>query len=483
MRLDITVRFVLGAILLRSCLYFFSLRQQLKVYVQPPDLLASTVVTAISEDINNEVIEQEYKSGYANINYARSNVTNRIDLSINNVHEPYLNQWQRRFASSKSRNKKGGYLFFKHIRKAGGTSLRGYFRDVFGHHNITRELNDWKAIKDGRQTEQYQVHYIEHEFQTMDWQCPAIDPRWRESIRIIVLRNPIERHLSEYFFSGSGFKLHPISAEQIATNETYAKEVASFLSDQVPNWMKRIGTRKRTRKNKDKKRNNNTNTYLEGEFNMIFGPHYTNNFQLRALSGCSSGECLQEKNVTTEQRNHIQSAHPYQYSYSEPVPRCTNYYRKPAPETALYELCAKPNNVRDFCSIGCDGPCFYPSVAWGELSRKDVARAIHVLKAFDAVLLMEKLGDKDQSDFLADVLGHNRDADFALINRGRMSNALVEKKSKREKLQYWQDLLSSLGLDHINDMLRKENELEMEFFNHASKLNENMINKWKQESV
>ena len=42
-----------------------------------------------------------------------------IDLSLDDDQEPYLNRWQRRFASSEARNKKGGYLFFRHIRKAG----------------------------------------------------------------------------------------------------------------------------------------------------------------------------------------------------------------------------------------------------------------------------------------------------------------------------------------------------------------------------
>ena len=43
----------------------------------------------------------------------------KIDISLDNDHEPYLNRWQRRFASSKARNMKGGYLFFRHMRKAG----------------------------------------------------------------------------------------------------------------------------------------------------------------------------------------------------------------------------------------------------------------------------------------------------------------------------------------------------------------------------
>lgn len=302
--------------------------------------------------------------------------------------EPYLNRWQRRFSSSKSRNEKGGYLFFRHTRKAGGTSLRDYFRDVMLYHNITRTMDDWKAIKDGQQTPEYQVHYIEHEFLTLDWQCPHIDPRWRESIRIVVLRHPIERHLSEFFFSGSGKKYFPIDRKQIPSNTTYTEEVKSFISINLPKWLKR-------QHNRGKKES------MEGQFNGIFGRYYTDNFQLRALSGCASGECLKDKNVTEEQMKKINELHPSTHSYLEPVPRCTHYFRK-EDTTGLFETCAKHGHIKEYCSIGCSGPCFYPSVAWGELSRKDLDRAISTLKHFDAIVLMEDMNDQVQSDFLSE---------------------------------------------------------------------------------
>ena len=80
----------------------------------------------------------------------------------------------------------------------------------------------------------YQVHYIEHEFLPMDWKCPSIDPRWKESLRIIVLRHPIERHLSEYFFSGipmhgkkstTALEYFPIDKSKLYVNKTYQKHL------------------------------------------------------------------------------------------------------------------------------------------------------------------------------------------------------------------------------------------------------------------
>jgi len=422
---------------------------------------------------NTEIVDFEQRVQRTK---TKSTVVKEINLSMDDDHEPYLNRWQRRFASSKARNKKGGYLFFRHMRKAGGTTLRGYFRDVLAYHNMTVEMNDYARAKSGReQTDKYQIHYIEQEFQTMDWKCPTVDPRWRESMRIIVLRHPIERHLSEFFFSGAGKKFFPVSKQQLSLNETYTKELSSFLSDQVPLWMKRIGVKRKRNRAKNQEG-------IEGRFNMIFGDYYTDNFQLRALAGCASGDCLEEKNVTETQMEKIKELHPSSHSYSEPVPICTNYFRKPD-KTTLWDVCAKSRNAKEECSIGCDGPCFYPSAAWGKLGSIDVLRAANALKAFDAVLFMERLNDRDQADFLSDVMGVPRDADFSLAKRSHISNEGVEKKSKREKTHFYRDLLSKLGLKHISSMLHEENKLEMEFYNHAVSLNAKVIDQWKRENI
>ena len=86
--------------------------------------------------------------------------------------------------------------------------------------------------------------------------------------------------------------------------------------------------------------------------------------------------------------------------------------------------------------MGCDGPCFYPSVAWGEMKSQDVTRAVNALKEFDAVLLMEKLDDQDQSEFLSDVLGVPRDADFSLANRGSVRNTGVKKEEQTREITF-----------------------------------------------
>ena len=385
----------------------------------------------------------------------------------NNV-EPYVNRWQRRFSSSDSRNATGKYLFFKHIRKAGGTSLRSYFHDVFDYHGLTRNMQEFQRSKNKTWKENKNIiHYIEQEFQTMDWQCPNADPRWNDSLRIITLRHPIERHISEFFFSGPGAHF-PIDRQQLYINETYTDELSSFLKENLPKWMARVGHGELNR--------GNPNKGLEGSFNGIFGRFYVDNFQLRALAGCSSKECLEEKNIKDSQMvKEIQEQHPSVTSYSTPNARCTSFFKKPA---VLFEVCSK--NKKDECMGGCDGPCFYPSVAWGKMGPKDVTRALKALESFDVVLLMETFDDADQSSFLADVLGVPRDAKFSLQRRNA-TNSRIEKTNKREKTNFYRDMLRKLS-PKVLDSLVSENAMEIEFFNHAVAINEIKTDLWKRET-
>ena len=134
------------------------------------------------------------------------------------------------------RGSKVGYLFFKHIRKAGGTTLRAFLYHALEHHHQSRTFDlsplaqanyddeigngKWKKQRGGRfhkryydtkknrtakilkeygsnkpKTE-YTIQYVEQEYDAMHWQCPEVDPRWKDSLRIITIRHPIERHLS-----------------------------------------------------------------------------------------------------------------------------------------------------------------------------------------------------------------------------------------------------------------------------------------------
>mmetsp|Transcript_6701 Transcript_6701/g.13651 ORF Transcript_6701/g.13651 Transcript_6701/m.13651 type:complete len:446 (+) Transcript_6701:57-1394(+) len=372
--------------------------------------------------------------------------------------EPYFNRWKLRFSPPHSNcTSTGKYLFFKHIRKAGGTTLRSYFNDVFLYHGKPRGMKEYGRSR-RRPSEPDAVYFVEQEFSTMDYKCPIIDPRWNNSLRIITLRHPIERHISEFFFSGPG-QHFPIHRDQLYVNQTYTKELSEFLNQNVPLWMERDGGGKG----------------MEGKFEMLFGRFYVDNFQLRALAGCSSRECLEEKNISDEQMlDEIRSRHPSEQSYAKPVPKCT-YFFTSQKQTGTFQLCSKRQKKQ--CSNGCDGPCFYPSVAWGEMTANDVDRAVKALEAYDVVLLMETFDEEDQSAWLSDVMGVPRDADFALSKRDA-KNSVVEKSNKREKTHFYRDMFSKLAPNALMK-LEAENEFEIKFFERALEVNKKKTELWK----
>ncbi|KAL7513275.1 hypothetical protein ACHAXN_010489 [Cyclotella atomus] len=282
-------------------------------------------------------------------------------------------------------------------------------------------------------------------------------------------KHPIERHMSEFFFSGHGTKFH-IDRTQLYTNETYTQQLASFLTENVPKWMAQEGGGK---------------TFIskygpvEGRFNMYFGRHYTNNFQLRALSGCSSKECFAKRlgNATTPEE--IELLHPLTNStmYQTPKPSCTQYFHK---VNVLFDPCAKSQtkNTKD-CELGCDGPCFYPSIAWGPLDQSDVDRAITALEKFDLILFMETFDNPDQAAFMADVLGVPRDAEFAISNHNA-SYVTVQKTNNRDKTHFYRDLLEKLSPSSL-ETLTEQNKLEIDFFEKAMDVNQQKTNQWKRE--
>mmetsp|Transcript_10282 Transcript_10282/g.20852 ORF Transcript_10282/g.20852 Transcript_10282/m.20852 type:complete len:456 (+) Transcript_10282:94-1461(+) len=374
--------------------------------------------------------------------------------------EPYFNRWKLRFSSQQSNSTSTGkYLFFKHIRKAGGTTLRSYFNDVFLYHGKPRGMKEYGRSR-RRPSEPDAVYFVEQEFSTMDYKCPIIDPRWNNSLRIITLRHPIERHISEFFFSGPG-QHFPIHRDQLYVNQTYTKELSEYLNQNVPLWMERDGGGKG----------------MEGKFEMLFGRFYVDNFQLRALAGCSSRECLEEKNISDEQMlDEIRSRHPSEQSYAKPVPKCT-YFFTSQKQTGTFQLCSKRQKKQ--CSNGCDGPCFYPSVAWGEMTANDVDRAVKALEAYDVVLLMETFDEEDQSAWLSDVMGVPRDADFALSKRDA-KNSVVEKSNKREKTHFYRDLFEILAPEVLS-RVEDENKLEIMFFDRAVEINNIKTCQWERD--
>ena len=350
-----------------------------------------------------------------------------------NFTEPFANRWQRRFSALKAKNKTSGFLFFKHIRKAGGSALRAYFTHVFEYHNSIREFKGkginpkefspgevfnhyWEHkwfVKNSNQKQRagYDINYVEQEFDTMDWKCPEIDPRWENSLSVITLRHPVERHMSEFFYSGPGMRF-PIDRSLLYANETYTESLKEFMLVQVPKWVAK---------------SHNDRPVFRKQLLTTFGRYYTDNFQIRALAG-RSGDHLEEVNVPEDLKRQWREEYSSVKTYSDPDPTCSQYFTG---NEMIFDLCNKFPQPQ--CPTGCDGPCFYPSVSLNKIGQGDLHHAIQALQSFDAVLLMETLDDKDQAAFLSSVVGVPHDASFSIESK----NAVVEKKDQRDKTHFY----------------------------------------------
>ena len=315
------------------------------------------------------------------------------------------------------------------------------------------------------EAKKHQIHYAEQEFQSMDWECSRVDPRWNHTLSVIVLRHPVERHLSEFFYSGPG-KRQQLDTQKLFGEDTklrYKKGLIKMITRELPGWLD--DTRIKTR-----------------GMVWFFYRQYTDNFQLRALAGCARGSCLDSMNLTLTEKVIIDkgAATYLNTTYTNPDGACTTYFNekiKLLKPCGMRGLTAKVKGA-SLCPNGCDGPCDYPVSAWGPLDQKDLSHAIHALNQYDAVFITETLDNDDQAAFLADVMGVPPNATFSLRNK----NTNTEKTSERERTHFYRDLLLNLTLNELYDRIHHENSLEIELFDYAVKLNSQMVAQWKEES-
>ena len=320
-----------------------------------------------------------------------------------------------------------------------------------------RDLNTTTAGRQ-RQGINQQIHFAEQEFTAMDWECSRVDPRWNNTLSIIMLRHPIERHLSEFFYSGPGSVL-ALDAKKLFDsniNYPYRKKVQKILRDELPLWLNATGGDRRS-------------------LSWFFGGYYTDNFQVRALAGCARGSCLNSKNLTSKENATLSKGIQFALNtpFTNPNGACTMYLDT---KGKIMKTCSfAPTQT---CPYGCDTPCFYPVPAWGPIEHLDLSRAISALNSYDAVFLTESLDNYDQYAFLADVVGVPHNATFSLQKK----NTNTKKINNREKTHFYRDLLMNLTLDELYERLHKENDLEIQLFEYAVKLNQEMIKYWKTES-
>ena len=112
----------------------------------------------------------------------------------------------------------GGHVFFRHMRKASGTSMLHYLAHVIRYRllNQTSAARTTPPANDSSPIQKMTIMekkirpvlkwFLYHqEFGAMPWKCPTIDKeRWESTFSVIVLREPIDRQVSEFWYSGPG---------------------------------------------------------------------------------------------------------------------------------------------------------------------------------------------------------------------------------------------------------------------------------------
>mmetsp|Transcript_28584 Transcript_28584/g.58659 ORF Transcript_28584/g.58659 Transcript_28584/m.58659 type:complete len:495 (+) Transcript_28584:168-1652(+) len=389
----------------------------------------------------------------------------------------YKKRWIHRFRQATRRNNLGGIFFFRHIRKAGGTSLRLYFQQVMEHHKQVFaaawpytdgkiETLDHLLGKDNPK-----ILYVEEEFRPMSYDCPATDPRWRDTLSVTVLRHPIERHMSEFFYHGPGKALMPLNRTRLYVDEEYTEKISNFLMEEVPRWIRRTDNARSNHYNEEEEES------LENFRLPFFSRHYTDNLQLRAFAGCSTRECIEQtsmKNeVTEDEISFIEEKRKIKIdSYSSPNWRC-------AGDENPIGYCISDHEV---CPNGCEGPCKFPSISFGKLTKDDLERAKMSLRGFDIVLITESFDDAKQRAFLADVLSAPREFEIGDDNSYLNHDFDMKEKWKKqhETNVFYRTLLRNLAKD-AHRMLNEENRLEYEFYQYAVHLNKMQVEQWKNE--
>ena len=380
---------------------------------------------------------------------ARAISAQQHSLEYEPQHEPELPltnrlpfKLQRRYQHKN--NIPSGYIFNKHLRKCGGTTLRQYLEDVCLYYQNPKQHATTLEMDDATSKQIGNVTYYEQEAYAMDWQCPKHDAqRWRDSLSVVALRNPIERHLSEFFYSGPGrySRLKELHKEQNYNNG----EFAHLLRIELPKWIEEgmAVTRQRG----------------------CLRRHFSDEFQVRALSGELSGN----------DRGPL--------PYSQPQQHCSVHI--------LINGTFVNNAQCGNCNLFCDGPCSYGNHWRGgirggrPITAESLDRAKSVLRSFDVVLITEMMSEDDTVQMMADITG----VPLGSANNG--ASLLTDEKKVRasgqamatveQKMTYYQSILKSANADDMLKLVERHSQYEILLYEEATRINREIVAQWKEE--
>ena len=221
-----------------------------------------------------------------------------------------------------------GHVFFKHIRKAGGTSVRFYLQRAMQYHHSNST-------------------YSEQEFEALDWRgCPQ-HPRWNQTLRITCLRNPLERHMSDFYYSATKQQSTPPSMQRLLElykKGSYTLEFYNLTQRFMMQWI--------------------VDGIAETQASGKFYRYFSDELQVRAFSG--------DEEVP---RNHLNGG-------SRRHNHCDEIYRIVDPRTS--KSSGLPVNHA--------------------LSDEALRRAKTLLREFDLVLITERLADARHNEMVARAL-------------------------------------------------------------------------------
>ena len=292
------------------------------------------------------------------------------------------------------------------------------------------------------------ITYYEQEFYAMDWQCPTADAdRWRDTLSVVALRHPIERHLSEFFFSGPGSKG---KLKELHTSGNYNDEFAHLVRIELPKWIEE--------------------GIIINEEKGCLRRHFSDNFQVRALGG------------------HVDMAKGDlgPLPYTRP-PRQSCSVHKWSNDTSTNSTPALVHNEHcGYCSDFCDGPCSYGmhwrggASAGGVVTKQTRHRAMDVLAKFDVVLLTETMGEDDQVQLLADVTGVPIVNASLAADRMNMRSSGHRARTVEQKYHYYQDIINKAAPD-VMELIEDHSKYEMDLYAKAVRINSQLTLQWREE--
>ena len=247
------------------------------------------------------------------------------------------------------------FILLRHMRKAGGTSVKEFLKRAMlhlgGESAVVCHGGNCDAVGD-RHARGVGMQLTEMEWGVFPMICLDYEPR---TVFVTCLRDPIERHVSEYWYAGLGRHL-PSSRARLA--EAWSQ----WLSSPPPP------------RNRTKLARPDQMLALPDENHALSRGIYWTNYYIRALTGGCKPVSWSTHEILTRPNKDVSK----RFMKGKPVPSC---------------------HWGGAFAGGCS------AVANASTTGRDLELARGVLERFDMLLILEWLSRDDQTAWVRDMLG------------------------------------------------------------------------------